>query len=110
MALDQFVSPHTGVRTIQNTGVFWQVVFQPPRPYALFLEHENLNPAPTQYRQQRRLQSALSKETTRLEPQTSRSLIFIIANTNSTLSSLIIEVTRATANIKVYDYSLKFCW
>ena len=74
------------------------------------LRRQNLNPAPTQYRQLRRLQSALSKETTRLEPQTSRSLIFIIANTNSTLSSLIIEVTRATANIKVYDYSLKFCW
>ena len=39
MALDQSVSPHTGVRTIQNTGVFWQAVFQPPRPYSLFLEH-----------------------------------------------------------------------
>ena len=25
MALDQSVSPHTGVRTMQNTGVFWQV-------------------------------------------------------------------------------------
>ena len=25
---------------IQNTGVFWQLVlFQPPRPYSLFLEH-----------------------------------------------------------------------
>ena len=36
MALDQSVSPHTGVRTIQNTGVFWQAVFQPPRPYSLF--------------------------------------------------------------------------
>ena len=34
MALDQSVSPHTGVRTIQNTGVFWQAVFQPPRPYS----------------------------------------------------------------------------
>jgi len=32
-------SPHTGVRTIQNTAVFWQAVFQPPRPYSLFLEH-----------------------------------------------------------------------
>ena len=39
MALDQSVSPHTGVRTIQNTVVFWQAVFQPPRPYSLFLEH-----------------------------------------------------------------------
>ena len=39
MAPDQSVSPHTGVRTIQNTGVFWQVVFQPPRPHSLFLEH-----------------------------------------------------------------------
>ena len=39
MALDQSVSPHTGVRTIQNTEVFWQAVFQPPRPYSLFLEH-----------------------------------------------------------------------
>ena len=39
MALDQSVSPHTGVRTIQNTGVFWQAVFQPPRPYSLFWEH-----------------------------------------------------------------------
>ena len=39
MALDQSVSPHTGVRTIQNTGVFWQAVFQPPRPYSFFLQH-----------------------------------------------------------------------
>ena len=39
IALDQSVSPHTGVRTIQNIGVFWQAVFQPPRPYSLFLEH-----------------------------------------------------------------------
>ena len=28
MALDQSVSPLTVVRTIQNTGVFWQAVFQ----------------------------------------------------------------------------------
>ena len=41
MALDQSVSPHTGVRTIQNTRVFWQAVFQPPRPYSLFLEHSS---------------------------------------------------------------------
>ena len=43
MALDQSVSPHTGVRTIQNTGVFWQAVFQPPRPYSLrrLLDHES---------------------------------------------------------------------
>ena len=33
-----------------------------------------------------------------------------LANTNSTLASLKIEETRATANIKVHDYSLKFCW
>ena len=39
MALDQSVSAHTGVRTIQNTGLFWQAVFQPLRPYSLFLEH-----------------------------------------------------------------------
>ena len=39
MSLDQSVSPHAGVRTIQNIGVFWQAVFQPPRPYSLFLEH-----------------------------------------------------------------------
>ena len=39
MALDQSVSPHTGVGTIQNTGGFWQAVFPPPRPYALFLDH-----------------------------------------------------------------------
>ena len=39
MALDQSVSPHTGVWTIQNTGVFLQAVFQPPRSYSLFLEH-----------------------------------------------------------------------
>ena len=36
MALDQSVSPHTDVRTIQNTGVFWQAVFQLSRPYSLF--------------------------------------------------------------------------
>ena len=39
IALNQSVSPHTGVRAIQNTGVFWQAVFQPPRPYSRFLEH-----------------------------------------------------------------------
>ena len=39
MALDQSVSPHTGVRTIQNTGVSWRAVFQPPRPYSLSLKH-----------------------------------------------------------------------
>ena len=59
MALDQSVSPHTRVRTIQNTGVFWQAVFQPPRPYSLSLEHglrrQNFHLAPTQYRQLRRL-------------------------------------------------------
>ena len=40
MALDQSVSPHTVVRTIQNTGVFWQAVFQS-------LRHQNFNLAPT---------------------------------------------------------------
>ena len=39
MVLDQSVSPRTGVRTIQNTRVFWQAVFQLPLPYSLFLEH-----------------------------------------------------------------------
>ena len=58
MALDQSVSLHTVVRTIQNTGVFWQAVFQPPRPFSLFLERlrrQNVNLAPKQYRQLRRL-------------------------------------------------------
>ena len=36
IALDQSVSPHTGVRAIQNTGVFWQAVFQTPRPHSFF--------------------------------------------------------------------------
>ena len=48
MALDQSVSPHTVVRTIQNTGVFWQAVFQS-------LRRQNFNLAPTQYCQLRRL-------------------------------------------------------
>ena len=48
IALDQSVSPHTGVRTIQNTGVFRQAVFQPPRPYSLSLRRQNFNLAPTQ--------------------------------------------------------------
>ena len=43
MALDQSVSLHTGVRAIQNTGVFGQAVFQPPRPYSLFLEQGSAN-------------------------------------------------------------------
>ena len=43
MALDQSVSPHTGVPTIQNTGVFWQAVFQPPCPYSLYLEHGSVD-------------------------------------------------------------------
>ena len=59
MALDQSVSPHTGVRATQNTGVFWQAVFQPPRPYSLFfgkrLRRQNFNLVPTQYRRPRRL-------------------------------------------------------
>ena len=58
MALDQSVSSHTGVRTIQNTGVFCQAVFQPPRPNSLSLEHGSAAKtliAPTRYRQLRRL-------------------------------------------------------
>ena len=58
MALDQSVSQHTGMRTIQNTGFFWQALFQPPRPYSLFWNtapRQNFNLAPTQYRQLRRL-------------------------------------------------------
>ena len=54
MALDQSVSPQTGVRTIQNTGVFLQAVFQSPRSYFLFWNTApppKLNLAPTQYRQ-----------------------------------------------------------
>ena len=38
IALDQSVSPHTGVRAIQNTGVFLQAVFQTPRPHSFFLD------------------------------------------------------------------------
>ena len=47
-----------GVRTIQNTGVFWQAAFQTPRPHSLFLitlRRQNFNHAPRQYRQLRRL-------------------------------------------------------
>ena len=29
---------HTGVRAIQNTGVFLQAVFQTPRPHSFFLD------------------------------------------------------------------------
>ena len=46
IALDQSVSPHTGVRTIQNTGVFWEAVFQTPRPTPFFgsrLRRQNFN-------------------------------------------------------------------
>ena len=47
IALDQSVSPHTGVRAIQNTGVFWQAVFQTPRPHSFFfgsrLRRQNFN-------------------------------------------------------------------
>ena len=32
MVLDQSVSPHTDVRTIQNTGIFWQAVFLAASP------------------------------------------------------------------------------
>ena len=35
MALDQSVSPHTGVRTIQNTEVFWQAVTLGTRGFSL---------------------------------------------------------------------------
>ena len=38
IALNQSVSPHTGVRAIQNTGVFLQAVFQTPRPHSFFLD------------------------------------------------------------------------
>ena len=65
IARDQSVSPHTGVRTTQNTGVFWQAVFRPPRPYSLFLEtrlcRQNFNLTPTQYRQLRRLWGVKSR-------------------------------------------------
>ena len=63
ICMAQSVSPHTGMRTIQNTVVFWQAVFQPPRPYSLFfgtrLRRQNFNLAPTQYRQLRRLELKL---------------------------------------------------
>ena len=36
IARDQSVSLHTGVRAIQNTGVFWQAVFQMPRSHSFF--------------------------------------------------------------------------
>ena len=36
IALDQSVFPHTGVRAIQNNGVFWQAVFQTPHPHSFF--------------------------------------------------------------------------
>ena len=63
MALDQSVSPHTGVRTIQNTGVFWQAVFLPPRLpfFGTQLRRQNFNLAPKQYRQLRRLQHTLNQ-------------------------------------------------
>ena len=60
IALDQSVSPHTGVRAIQNTGLFWQAVFQTPRPHSFFfgsrLRRQTLI---TQYRQLRRLEQLL---------------------------------------------------
>ena len=58
IALDQSVSPHTGVRAIQNTGVFLQAVFQTPRPHPLFLDRGSAaETLITQYRQLRRLKS-----------------------------------------------------
>ena len=64
IALDQSVSPHTGVRTIQNTGVFWEAVFQTPRAHSLFLDRSSA--AKTliiQYRQLRRLSVCRSTTT-----------------------------------------------
>ena len=60
MALDQSVSPHTGVGTIQNTGVFWQAggISTASSLLPFFgtrLRRQNFNLAPTQYRQLRRL-------------------------------------------------------
>ena len=46
IALDQSVSPHIGVRAIQNTWVFWQAVFQTPRPTPFLgsrLRRQNFN-------------------------------------------------------------------
>ena len=51
-------SLHTGLQTIQNTGVFWQAVFQMPRPTPFFgslLHRQNFNHTPRQYRQLGRL-------------------------------------------------------
>ena len=36
IARNQSVSLHTGVQAIQNTGVFWQAVFQMLRPHSFF--------------------------------------------------------------------------
>ena len=55
MALDQSVSPHTGVRTIQNTGFFWQADPSLLPFFGTQLRRQNFNLAPTQYRQLRRL-------------------------------------------------------
>ena len=49
MALDQSVSPHTGVRTIQNTASSLLPFF------GTRFRRQNVNLAPTQYRQLRRL-------------------------------------------------------
>ena len=49
IALDQFVSPHTGVRTIQNTASSLLPFF------GTRFRRQNVNLAPTQYRQLRRL-------------------------------------------------------
>ena len=58
MALDQSVSPHTGVRTIQNTGFSGRWYFNRLIPTPFFWNTAlppNFNLAPTQYRQLRRL-------------------------------------------------------
>ena len=53
IALDQSVSPHTGVRTIQNTALSLLPFF------GTRLRRQKVNLAPTQYRQLRRLLEAL---------------------------------------------------
>ena len=62
MALDHSVSPHTGVRTIQNTGFFWQADPSLLPFFGTQLRRQNFNLAPTQYRQLRRLVKAWSED------------------------------------------------
>ena len=61
IALDQSVSPHTGVRAIQNTGVFWQAVFQTAASSPLPFSDRGsaAKTLITQYRQLRRLYETL---------------------------------------------------